>query len=187
MAIKPHTQSNNDSNNDSYNKWGWVTLIGCVFISIFLLIYFLYLQTPIDLGEEEQINPLLLAEASKLIDISQVKDYWISSDLMVDKGAQIYQQYCALCHGVTGKGDGMAGKGLKPPPRDFTKGDWKHGGTSKDIFNIITNGSDGTSMASFSHVPKLERWALVHFVRSLTDNKIEDDMEELKVFAESAD
>lgn len=35
-------------------------------------------------------------------------------------GAQDYADYCAACHGVTGKGDGIAAKGLTKPPADLT-------------------------------------------------------------------
>jgi mono/diheme cytochrome c family protein len=31
----------------------------------------------------------------------------------------LYTSRCAACHGDTGKGDGPAGKFLKPPPSDF--------------------------------------------------------------------
>ena len=83
----------------------------------------------------------------------------------------------------TGRGDGTAGRGLQPPPRDFTEGDWKYGGSSIDLFTVITQGSEGTSMASFSHIPKLERWALVHFIRSLTKKPVPDDPDQVKEFA----
>ncbi len=32
---------------------------------------------------------------------------------------ELYGQKCASCHGASGKGDGPAGKFLKPPPKDF--------------------------------------------------------------------
>jgi mono/diheme cytochrome c family protein len=34
----------------------------------------------------------------------------------VDRGAQVYAQNCVSCHGVTGQGDGEAGRKLSPPP-----------------------------------------------------------------------
>ena len=34
----------------------------------------------------------------------------------VDRGAAIYVQNCASCHGATGRGDGEAGSNLSPPP-----------------------------------------------------------------------
>jgi len=35
-------------------------------------------------------------------------------------GQQMYKDYCAACHGVTGKGDGPAAELLKTPPADLT-------------------------------------------------------------------
>lgn len=38
----------------------------------------------------------------------------------VPSGQQIYQQFCAACHGVSAKGDGPAASRLKTPPPDLT-------------------------------------------------------------------
>jgi mono/diheme cytochrome c family protein len=35
-------------------------------------------------------------------------------------GAEMYKEYCASCHGVTGKGDGPAAPALKSQPADLT-------------------------------------------------------------------
>ena len=169
--------------SDSYNKWGWIVLITTVSLSVAWILYFMIIQVPVDLGEETYIPPVI---AGVSVDISQVQDYWISGELMVQKGAEVYATYCALCHGATGRGDGVAGRGLKPPPRDFIEGDWKYGGSSINLFKVITDGSEGTSMASFSHIPKLERWALVHFIRSLTKKPVPDDPAQTKEFAVNA-
>jgi len=39
----------------------------------------------------------------------------------VQLGAQVYQEYCAQCHGATGQGDGAAASGLEPKPAVHTK------------------------------------------------------------------
>ena len=169
--------------NNSYNKWGWIVLLGTVFVSLVWVLYFMLIFEPVDLGEESDVIPVI---AGLSANISAVEDYWVSSDLMIQKGAEVYSMYCALCHGAQGRGDGVAGRGLKPPPRDFSAGQWKFGGTSINIFEVITKGSEGTSMASFSHIPKKERWALVHFVRSLSKNPVPDDLNKIQEFATDA-
>lgn len=169
--------------SDSYNRWGWVTIVSTCALSVVWVLYFMFVQVDVDLDEEREIE---IAAMTESVDISKITDYWISSELMVQKGKEIYGQYCSLCHGTTGRGDGIAGRGLKPAPRNFIKGAWKFGGQSKDIYQIISKGSPETSMAAFSHVPKLERWALVHFVRSLSKKRTKDNLEKLKDFALSS-
>ena len=180
-------KNNQNQSTTEYNRSGWIILLSSVFFSVVWALYFMIVQVPVDLGESEDDIPLTaLAGVMENIDISQVEDFWKSSDVMIQKGAQVYSTYCALCHGAKGIGDGIAGRGLKPPPRDFTKSEWKFGGTSIAIFKVISEGSPGTSMASFSHIPKKDRWALVHFVRSLNKTPIADDPAKTKEFAQSA-
>ncbi len=94
------------------------------------------------------------------------------ADADVDKGNQTYSTFCATCHGASGDGQGIVGKTLNPPPRDFTTGDFKFGGSDQDLFDVISNGaaSKGGSplMAPWgSVIPEAERWALVKYIRSL--------------------
>lgn len=36
-------------------------------------------------------------------------------------GKELFREYCAVCHGTDGKGDGPAAKALKVPPADLTQ------------------------------------------------------------------
>lgn len=88
------------------------------------------------------------------------------------KAAQLFKMYCANCHGDKGDGQGPLGKTLNPPPRDFTKGDFKFGGTDEDIFQVISNGAaakGGSPMMApwGAAIPEADRRALVKYVRSL--------------------
>ncbi len=63
-------------------------------------------------------------------------------------GKPLFQANCSSCHGMGGKGDGPVGSVLNPPPRDFTKGDFKYDtdgdgkpGTDADLKNVITKGA----------------------------------------------
>ena len=91
----------------------------------------------------------------------------------IEAGKAAYKTYCFTCHG-NGDGQGPVGKTLKPPPRDFIKGDFKYGGDDQAIFDVISNGaaSKGGSamMAPWGAViPEDTRWALVKYIRSLQD------------------
>ncbi len=59
-----------------------------------------------------------------------------------DSGAEMFKQYCAVCHGPTGKGDGPAASALKQPPADLTTLAKRHGGKSPDdyVANVLRNG-----------------------------------------------
>lgn len=71
----------------------------------------------------------------------------------LNKGKQIYQEYCMACHGVNGDGKGVAAKGLQTPPRNFTLGIIKFGDVpsgqlphDEAIYKTLTHGLNGTAM-----------------------------------------
>jgi mono/diheme cytochrome c family protein len=80
-----------------------------------------------------------------------------------------------MCHGNEGKGDGPAGASLNPKPRNFVEGKWTHGGTRLGLMEVLEDGIKGSSMQSYKHMPINDRWALVHFIRSITTNKVADN------------
>ena len=90
----------------------------------------------------------------------------------IEVGKQKFNTLCVSCHGEKGDGQGPVGKTLNPPPRDFTKGEFKYGGTDQDIFDVISNGAAAKGgsplMAPWGAiVSEKERWGLVKYVRSL--------------------
>jgi mono/diheme cytochrome c family protein len=75
-------------------------------------------------------------------------------------GKTIFTTNCASCHGESGKGDGPVGKALQPPPRDFTKAEFKFDtdgdgktGTETDLENVISQGA-----AAFGGSPLMAPW-----------------------------
>jgi mono/diheme cytochrome c family protein len=47
-------------------------------------------------------------------------------------GKQMFEQYCASCHGTAGKGDGPAASALEVPPADLTRIAARRGGNFPD-------------------------------------------------------
>lgn len=93
-------------------------------------------------------------------------------------GKQVYNRQCAACHGAEGRGNGEAAYLLYPKPRDFVAGrfrlvsTWERVPTDQDLFNTITRGMPGSAMPSWGHLPERQRWALVYYVKSLTEKPI---------------
>lgn len=69
-------------------------------------------------------------------------------------GQEMYESYCAACHGKTGKGDGPAASALKAPPTDLTtlaknnKGQFP----SLHVFHTI-NGEEGVAAHGSKDMP----------------------------------
>ncbi len=82
----------------------------------------------------------------------------------LDRGAKLYQQACASCHGATGRGDGPLAEGLDPRPTDFHDRARAVRRSVYGLYNTITLGVEGTGMTSFSYLPDAERWALAFHV-----------------------
>ena len=132
-------------------------------------------NSDIDLGE--------VTETGSVAGSPQFEKPWVSSEALIQRGATVYKAQCALCHGPKGLGDGTPG--LIPPPRNLVEGKWKQGGRSQDLFMTFQKGIAGSSMVSFKHLPNVDLWALVHYVRSITKNKVEDDSKQLEEFAKN--
>lgn len=97
----------------------------------------------------------------------------------IARGGAIYvEKECGKCHGEDGSGDGPSAYELEDDwgnpaaPFDFTRGGNLRGGNSnQDIYLRLTTGMTGTPMPSFAtELSDADRWALVHYVRSLMNN-----------------
>jgi len=87
---------------------------------------------------------------------------------VLEKGKSLFVTTCSACHGEHGDGNGPAAAALNPKPRDFHTDEFKQGATVKDIFDTATNGVPGTLMVGFPSLPEDDRWAIAHYVASLT-------------------
>jgi len=92
---------------------------------------------------------------------------------VIASGKSVYEQRCAVCHGIEGKGDGPAQQFLYPKPRDLTAGKFKIRSTPSlptddDLLRIISNGIPGTAMPGWAALPMRERKDIVAYVKSLS-------------------
>jgi len=82
-------------------------------------------------------------------------------------GAQLYQQDCAGCHGVTGDGRGFLAVGMEPAPINFLDKARYAQRTLYGLYNTITQGVPDTAMSSFHEMSAEDRWALAFYVGQL--------------------
>lgn len=88
------------------------------------------------------------------------------------RGATLFGQRCAVCHGGLGRGDGALAPGLPRPPRDLLAEPLRTrdraGPVGEDeLYRTITVGAPAFGMPSFEHLPEEDRWALAAIVRQL--------------------
>jgi cytochrome c oxidase cbb3-type subunit 2 len=96
-------------------------------------------------------------------------------DTDLSAGAAVFRDNCAVCHGPTGDGQGMAANHFKSPPRDLTKGRFKFRSTASgqiptdaDLARTITRGVPSTGMVPQDHLTDAELRVVIAFVKSLS-------------------
>ena len=81
-----------------------------------------------------------------------------------EQGKKLYGQFCASCHGQSGKGDGPAAAALNPKPRDHTDKETMSKLSDDELLKVIKNGG-----ASVGKSPLMPAWGA-----SLKDDQIKD-------------
>ena len=88
-----------------------------------------------------------------------------TSDANLNAAKPVYNEYCANCHGDSGKGDGSDAMMYDPSPSDLTDAKHMRTLTDGDIFYQITQGRK--PMPSFrKKLSDDQRWQLVILVRT---------------------
>jgi len=85
------------------------------------------------------------------------------------RGAQVYREQCANCHGDQGRGDGPKAPTVKgPPPADLTDPAAMSRLSLVDIYRKVTIGVAGTAMPQFEEsLPDSDRWAVAAYAATL--------------------
>jgi mono/diheme cytochrome c family protein len=95
-------------------------------------------------------------------------------------GYESYMRYCYACHGEKGDGKGPSSYGLRPPPRDFTKGLFKFARLrssdelphDSDLVRIVKGGLHGTAMLQWD-IPDEELDNVIQFIKTFAPQKWE--------------
>ena len=85
----------------------------------------------------------------------------------IGAGGAIYKNTCFPCHGEEAQGDGPAAEFIKPPPKPLII-DGKLSLPDGVAFWVVTNGIDGTGMASLKDALSPEdRWSVISYLHAL--------------------
>jgi len=80
----------------------------------------------------------------------------------------IYRDKCAVCHGLTGRGDGHDASLYDPKPTDFTDERHMAGVTDGELFYKLTEGRK--PMPSFKkRLTDEQRWRMVMLIRTFSE------------------
>jgi cytochrome c553 len=87
-------------------------------------------------------------------------------------GKANFDKLCAVCHGATGNGDGVAGAALNPKPTKFSDKELMAKRTDEDLTKTITEGGAavGKSPVMVAYGNQLDKQAiadLVKYIRTL--------------------
>jgi cytochrome c oxidase cbb3-type subunit 2 len=90
-------------------------------------------------------------------------------------GRQVYERYCAVCHGVAGDGNGRAAPRLAVKPADFTTGRYKFRSTPSgavptdaDLLRTLLRGVRRTPMVPQTHITPAELQAVVQYLKTFS-------------------
>ncbi|MEO6225876.1 MAG: FTR1 family protein [Sphingomicrobium sp.] len=76
------------------------------------------------------------------------------------RGAQLFRQNCASCHGARGDANTPMARQLDPRPIDFTDRERASQRSPFALYQVINQGLEGTAMQSFAPLPDADKWAL---------------------------
>ena len=91
----------------------------------------------------------------------------------LSRASTLFSQNCASCHGASGSSPPAASMTLEPPPIDFTDADRARQRSIFGLYQVITQGLEGTSMPSFAALPQADRWALAFYAGGIAFEDLE--------------
>jgi high-affinity iron transporter len=90
----------------------------------------------------------------------------------LENGRKVFEQNCAVCHGIKGFGNGPASGPLNPKPANFHDQEFILETSPYNFYRAIKNGVPGTAMPSWEYqLSKQEKWDVISYVRSFSQNE----------------
>ena len=128
-----------------------------------------------------------IKEPLKLYNVEDEEKPILVSVDRLKRGQEQYILYCRACHGVNGDGQGPAGTGLIPPPRNFASEElaFKFGGVAagelppdQELLRIIKGGLDGTAMLAWD-IPDETILDIIQYIKTFNPVWGEDELGEI--------
>jgi len=79
------------------------------------------------------------------------------------RGAKLFKENCAACHGANGDAKTPMAAKLDPPPVAFVDQSRADQRSPFALYQVIDQGLEGTAMVSFSNLPTQDRWDLAYY------------------------
>ena len=79
------------------------------------------------------------------------------------RGAKLFNETCAACHGTNGDAKTPMALKLDPPPIAFADRGRADQRSPFALYQVIDQGLEGTAMTSFSSLPAQDRWDLAYY------------------------
>lgn len=85
----------------------------------------------------------------------------------IGQGRLVYEQHCADCHGLQGRGDGKMAISLSPRPGNLISAQTS-AKSDQDLLKIIANGKRRTAMPAWKdRLSEQEQLAVLAYIRSM--------------------
>ena len=136
--------------------------------------YAMPLHKPVDGSTGESTSPyskIVFSETTDYADTGKMGDNWGTglpfdvTPAVMERGQQRYGIYCAVCHGATGAGDGIAKKFGVATVQSLNQ-DRIKAMSDGEIFDTITHGKN-TMLGYGDRIQVPDRWAIIAYVRAL--------------------
>lgn len=93
---------------------------------------------------------------------------------VLERGKDLYNRYCATCHGYSGKADTPQARQLDPRPSDLSLAEFKRVETpgalpsDAELGRIITNGIPGTGMPPWPQLQGTDLDAVIQYLKTFS-------------------
>jgi len=105
---------------------------------------------------------------AQAIGVEELRNMEVPTGERIERGARIYDNQCAGCHGDDGTGLGSyPDQKFDDDIPDLTDREYRYGGSALEIYEYVTVGPEEAYHPTFNNALRYqERWAVTHFVRA---------------------